>query len=197
MPHSTQNGPVIENIMDKYHDTLEQSLAAHSKVMQVRLDLRYPENGYTTPDSKHIHDFNYNLKRNIARQKCAGDHDPDPKLIWVREQNRSEHPHYHVLLLVNGNAMRNPHSIFEKADRLWGRALGVDPTGLVHHCTKGRHGNKQENGIMIRRGTADEAAQRAKCEQQASYLAKAYSKDIRPKGAWTCGGTRPPKNEAK
>ncbi|MBZ2173424.1 inovirus-type Gp2 protein [Nitratidesulfovibrio sp. SRB-5] len=197
MPHDTKTGPVIESIMDKYHATFEQSLADHGKVMQVRLDLRYPENGYATPDSKHIHDFSYNLKRSIARQKFAGNHDPDPKLLWVREQNESEHPHYHALVLVNGNSLNNPHSIFEKAGRLWGRALGVDPTGLVHHCDKDRHGNRQENGIMIRRGSPDEAAQRAKCEQQASYLAKAYSKDTRPKGAWTCGGTRTPKGGAK
>jgi hypothetical protein len=100
-------------------------------------------------------------------------------------------------MLVNGNALDNPHSILEKASNLWGRALGVDPAGLVHRCDKDRDGNRQENGIMIRRGSPDEATQRAKCEQQASYLAKAYSKDIRPKGAWTCGGTRTPKRGAK
>lgn len=96
---------------------------------------------------------------------------------------------------VNGNASDNPHSILEKASSLWGRALGVDPAGHVQRCDKDRNGNRQENGIMIRRGSPDKAAQRAKCKQQTSYLAKVYSKDIRPKGAWTCGGTRTPRKQ--
>lgn len=194
---NSKGNDMINGIMDKYHSALEQSLTDHSKVMQVRLDLRYPENGHATPNSTHIQDFSYNLKRNLTRKKFAGSHNPDPKFLWVREQNESEHPHYHALMLVNGNALDNPHSILEKASSLWGRALGVDPAGLVHRCDRDRNGNRQENGIMIRRGSPDEAAQRAKCEQQASYLAKAYSKDIRPKGAWTCGGTRTPKGRAK
>ncbi|WMW66287.1 inovirus-type Gp2 protein [Nitratidesulfovibrio liaohensis] len=190
---SHKSNEMINGIMDKYHTALEQSLADHSKVMQVRLDLHYPENGYVTPNSTHIQDFNYNLKRSLARKKFAGSHNPDPKLIWVREQNESEHPHYHALMLVNGNALDNPHSILEKASSLWGRALGVDPTGLVHRCDKDRNGNRQENGIMIRRGSPGEAVQRAKCEQQASVPGQSLQQGHPPERGMDMRGHQNPK----
>ncbi len=178
------------DILEKYDSRMEDMFNRHSKVLQVRFDLRYPQDGSVSPIPEHIHDFNYNLKRSLSRKKVAGGHDVDPQLIWTREQKDSEHPHYHHLLLANGNAVRNYYPIVQKAEELWSRTIGSDQPGLVHYCDKSSNGVPNKNGIMVRKGHAAESEQIDECYHQASYLAKERDKDRKVKGVWTCGSSR-------
>ena len=177
-------------ILEKYDISMKDMFNRHSKVLQVRFDLRYPQDGSVSPNPEHIHDFNYNLKRSLSRKKVAGGHDVDPQLVWTREQKDSEHPHYHHLLLANGNAVRDYYPIVQKAEELWSRTIGSDQSGLVHYGDKSSNGVPNKNGIMVRKGHAAESEQKDKSYHQASYLAKERDKDRKVKGAWTCGSSR-------
>jgi hypothetical protein len=177
-------------ILEKYNSSINAMISKHSKVIQVRFDLRYPQDNSVEPSPEHIHDFNYNLKRSLSRKKVAGGHKVDPQLMWAREQKESEHPHYHHLLLANGNAVRNYYPIVQKAEELWNRTIGSDQPGLVHYCDKSWNGVPHENGIMVRKGHASESEQIDKCYHQASYLAKERDKERKVKGAWISGSSR-------
>lgn len=177
-------------ILEKYDNIFSSMRLKHSNMLQVHFELRYPQDGSVKPIPEHLHDFNYNLKRSLSRKKVAGGHDVDPQLIWTREQKDSEHPHYHHLLLANGNAVRDYYPIVQKAEELWSRTIGSDQSGLVHYCDKSSNGVPHENGILVRKGHAAESAQIDKCYHQASYLAKERDKDRKVKGVWTCGSSR-------
>ena len=180
----------ITSILDSYQIHLIYMINAHSKVMQVRFDLHYPTDGSIVPTRKHIHDFNYNLKRKLQRKKVVGGHKVDPQLLWTGETNTSYFPHYHFILLVNGNAINNYWDLLDSIVRpLWEKAIGVsNNTGLVDYCDKAG-----PNGLMIIRPSSPEfLIQLNRCSYQASYLAKVKTKETRGKGNWLTGGSRVP-----
>jgi hypothetical protein len=168
----------IENILDNYQKTMSNMIDKHSKVMQIRFDLRYPDDKSVTPDSKHIQSFTRNFKRNLNREQHAGGNKVDAQVLWVKERDRSPHPHYHYLLLVNANAKQEYYPVVQEADRQWSNILKSQQDGLVDYCDK--HG---DNGIIVKRGSDNEKEQLDRCLYQASYLAKERSKDRMEKGA--------------
>lgn len=174
-------------ILDSHRVKLEYMIVNHSKVMQVRFDLHYPKDGSAMPSPQHIYDFNYNFKRKLQREKISGGHKVDPQMIWVEEQHSSPHPHYHYILLVNGNAKKDYLSIVAEALRIWKQTLGTENSGIVNFCD-----GKKPNGLMVERGSPYFHAQLAQCIYQGSYIAKVSSKNQRRKGSWLLGGTHLP-----
>lgn len=174
-------------ILDNHLGKLGYMIAKHSKVMQVRFDLHYPKDGSVLPSPQHIYDFNYNFKRKLQREKISGGHKVDPQIIWVEEQHTSPHPHYHYLLLVNGNAKRDYHAIVREALRIWKQTLGTENSGVVNFCD-----DKEQNGLMVERGSPYFQLQLGQCTYQGSYIAKISSKAHRRKGSWLSGGTHLP-----
>lgn len=192
---STFNGHSINTNMDKNHGCYEKvlnkietvmnsMLENHSKIMITRLDLRYPNNDNIICESKQISDFSYNLKRSLNREKNAGNHFVDAQVLTVQEQDRSNHPHFHVAVIVNGNAKNSPYSIHEKADKLWKLATDSSLDGLVDHC------NRNKNGIIVDRNSDSFKEDYDKAFYQLSYLAKVRGKEDREKGSWLVRTTR-------
>ncbi len=184
-----KNLSCLEEVLDKHHAHLVDMTDKHSKVMQVRFDLRYPTDGSVTPDNSQLSDFNYNLQRKLQRAKIEGGHRVDPRLVTVTEQHgNSPHPHMHGVIMVNGNAHRKALPILQEVERQWQQALHTEAQGLVDHCNK-----QGENGITVNRNADDFNAKMNQCSHQASYLAKTRGKDNNPKGSWLVKGTRIPK----
>lgn len=176
--------------LDKYCDQVDDMTDRHSKVLQVRFDLRYPSDGSVDPDGRHISTFVEYVTRSFDRDKSSP-HAVDMKLHWSRDQKKkSTHPHYHCLALANGNAIQSEYTIFKRAEHYWGIVLKTSQDGLVDYCDKKRDGSRQENGMMYRRGTKDAQETLGKMQYQASYLAKVRDKDGLSKGAWVGGGSR-------
>lgn len=176
-------------VLYKLHAHREDMLNKHSKVMQVRLDLHYPTDNSITPSSQHLEDFTYNLQRKLKREKIQGGHQVDPRLITVSEQNSSNNPHIHGVLLVNGNAKQNYYPLLQEAEQQWKQALKTENQGLVDYCNK-----LGENGIIMDRNKDDLQEKINECSYQASYLAKEKGKENKTKGSWLVKGTRLPKN---
>jgi len=173
-----------DKILNKIKNTMDTMLENHSKIMITRLDLRYPKTEDIICERKHLSDFSYNLKRSLNREKNAGNHYVDAQIITVQEQDKSNHPHYHVAVIVNANAKKSPYSIHEKADKLWKTAIHSSSDGLVDHC------NKHKNGIIINRNSSSFEEDYDKVFYQLSYLAKVRGKEDREKGSWLVRTTR-------
>lgn len=147
----------------------------HSKTLVVRFDLTFPL-GYTQVFTNElISSFTQKIIQKYRRQGR------DPCYIWVREQRTSVNPHYHFAILLDGQQIQGFSHVFYNAQRLWGSTLGVDASGLVHHCIDEVYYKNFSNGIIIRRNEADAQLTYEAVVQQLSYLAK--MRDKRSDGA--------------
>ena len=159
-------------ILERIDEHLTDALERHSKVLVVRFDVRFPDDDSNRSFSKFQAEF-------MRKERRAG---YDPSYVAVREIGEREgHPHYHEVLLVNGNKTQSIHKHIENANTAMNLTLGIDqeePTGYIHSCTD-KHGPLR-NGIMIKRDALFPKDEND-AFRQASYLAKESQKDT-PEG---------------
>ena len=155
-------------ILETIDEHLQDALERHSKVLVVRFDVRFPEDESNRGFSKFQAEF-------MRKERRAG---YDPSYVAVREVGEREgHPHYHEVLLVNGNTTRSVHKHIENANAAMNLTLGLEhnePTGFVHSCTDRK--GPLRNGIMIHRDALFSDDEN-NAFRQASYLAKESQKD--------------------
>lgn len=161
----------------------------HSKCLVIRFDVHYPS-GY--PYAYSNTDISNCIAYVIKQYKRQG---LDPYYMWVREQHKSSFPHYHCLLLLDGQKVMSYRHVFTIVERAWSNALGGYPvSGCVHHCVD--PSNVDANGKMIRRDMSPENYA-IRCQEvfdQVSYLAKSYTKATDNDGMRNFGSSRFPKN---
>ena len=160
-------------------EILDDMSRRHSKVMQTRLDFRYPDDLCSDGSNKLFSRAFQSLMQELKKEGC------DPQYIARREQKSSDNPHCHVCIMVNGNVKQSQHSIIEKAERHWGNALGMDQQEvherqLVYPCNTDSNGDPRPNGYRLVRGAETNAATRQDMIRQMSYLSKAQPEDITP-----------------
>ena len=177
------------DILRKQKELMDFSLAEHSKIMQFRFDLHYPSDGSILPSPDHISDFSYNLSRRLKRMAIAT-HRVAPLYLWVREIHDSSFPHYHFLLWINANAIKNKFTIFGIANEIWKNTLNINEDSLVHYCLNKKREPNYDNGIVIDRNKDDFFLKRDAAFRSGSYLAKTFSKDNLDKHAWRYGYSR-------
>lgn len=191
------------NILHQYDIRFQYILSRHCRVLQKRLDLHYPQDGSISPSPEHIYRAMENLRRELTRnnpppkegkkrspgRKEPASHQVDPFLLWVKERaDGNPHPHYHLVIWVNANAIRQGWTIFEKAIRQWANALSLpDAPGLVNNCNQ-----SGPDSILIDKNSPTFVEQVNKAYYQGSYLAKTKDKERRVMGEWGFGGTRVP-----
>jgi hypothetical protein len=145
MKVQTKCGPLKSSYLSSIKKTLDLALSEHPKTCAMRFDLRYPDSFEKhQAESKHISKFidslkailDADLKRKKKIDRCT------LRTIWVKEQRESVKPHYHAVLLVNGNVY-NQLGLFTKDQgnmaarikKAWASALGVELweiDGAVH-----------------------------------------------------------------
>jgi hypothetical protein len=204
-------------ILDRIYNQLEYMVNKHSKVLQVRFDLHYPQDNSIELKQGDFTRFNRNFKRNLERnyplpkdgkirsEKIHFKNEPihqknkvDPMITLVVEKHTNntqkgdtdkQHPHAHVLVHVNGNAKKEPYDIQQRAVREWNTVLGVSGnTGLVDFCDR-----QGQSSYIVDRNQPDFESTINAAFHQASYLAKVRGKEDRSKGQWLVMGTRIPK----
>ena len=208
---STFNGYPINTDKDKeigcytkglarLQNEIESMTAKHNKVLITGVILRYPQDGSIQPSSKDFNIFNKNLKRDLERnnilpkegklrgtRRTEPDKTPknqvDPSITIVCEQHgEDKNTHAHVLIMVNGNAKRDPFDIHKRASRAWKSAIGVENvSGLVHCC---------ERSHLLNRSSPDFQQEVNDAFHHSSYLFKVRGKEHRHKGSWMIHGTR-------
>ena len=181
-----------EKILDRIKDNFDYMTEHHNKIFFMRYDVRFPADNCDHPDNRTFRDFNANLLKNLNRQGL------DPHSVWVREQSREKHQHYHGILLMDGNKIQSTHNPIRKAEELWAKALDLPADhakGLVDDCTKGRDGSVQKNGVMMRKDDPQYHEKVKQCFHWASYLAKDNTKDKRLDGVRSFGASRIPNSK--
>ena len=176
------------DILRKIHDLLASYTSKHNKVLFIRFDVRFPSNYYGDSSNSTFSGFIACFAKYYQRQGY------DPAYLWVRERSREKHQHYHCILLLNGNLIQSYFHVLLQAEAMWNRKLGVNQPGLIDFCNKSRSGDKQINGIMIRRNDDDFSDKFRHCFHWASYLAKTTTKGTSPLWVREFGSSRIPQN---
>ncbi len=194
-----------EYILEQYDQRFQYLLSRHSRVLQKRFDLHYPQDGSVIPTPEHIYRCTENLRRDLKRNNplpkegkkrssgrkgIATSHNVDPQILWVKEQeNGNPNPHYHLVVLVNGNAIKSGWSIQQRAEKQWANALQLDEAkGLVNNCNQ-----SGPDSILVDKNSPEFETDINKAYYQGSYPAKTRGKERRAKGENRAGGTRVPK----
>ena len=179
----------ILNEIERQFDYAEEN---KSKIFFMRYDIRFPE-GYDHTDNGVFRAFQSKFMKNLSRQGLK------PQYVAVREQSREKHQHYHVALLLDGQKTQSIHNHIQTAERLWDSTLGLPARengyGLIDDCTTNRHGEPQENGVMLRYDDPFRGNKKDDCFRRASYLAKTNTKGTAPKGQRELFSSRIPKEK--
>lgn len=175
--------PVIPQIQEKATQLFDAYQQRHSRVLSVREDIRYPTDYGPVCGNEDIAKTMAKVAQTFARQGL------DPAYIWVREQETSKHPHYHCLVLLDGQKTRSARMVYDVTERHWQNTIGTASKGLVHRCN-GTAERPHENGEVISRsqGRPDYV------NRQISYIAKPREKSPRKDGLRDFGMSRLKKN---
>ena len=181
------HGPLIENYLERGLEALQHCLSVQSRTLVCRVDLRYPV-GLMPSDALISNEvmtrFFYQLNKELAWAETK--YSTEIRYIWCRERNSSEAPHYHLMLLLNYDAIGglgnygpsadgtySRDNLFHRIVRAWGWAIGCaahDMSGLVHACQDKLSGQVYQ---CLERRFPDSLKQ---VVYAMSYLCKEYSK---------------------
>lgn len=185
-PVMAEKGPFIEQYLSRLHYTIERSLRQYARVFAFRVDLRLPL-GVELPDyvytneviSRFLESFKAKIEhdRQRARTRHQYAHDSKVRYVWAREESRGERPHYHLLILLNGDAYftvgrktSSEQNIFHRLQQAWASALGLsveEVNGLVEI--------PRAAGYLVSRAAGNHG-ELADLFHRASYLCKAATK---------------------
>ena len=165
--------------LEKGMEMLDTMSRKHRKVMQTRMDFRYPQEMKTDGSNRDFSRTLQGLTKELRREGY------DPQYIARREQKDQPHQHYHLDIVTNAKNHESRQGIIEKAERHWGNSLGmtqkdIHERQLVYPCTKDKDGNMRPNGYMLSRGTEDFEATRGMMIRQMAYVTKYISEDTTP-----------------
>jgi hypothetical protein len=179
MPILGMRDGMVQEYLAKLHQTIENAFKQHSKVFALRVDLNFPVG--TPQEVVHgaIKRFNEALKYqleaiNKIRNKSGRlPHKASYRVVWARERVGSDLPHFHCLILTNGNAIQSAGqyemgsgSLYDCIVWAWNSALHLpNETSYVNFSRGGEY--------LIQRGQRYDDLFEA-----GSYLCKVYSKEF-------------------
>ena len=105
--------------LDRGIQMIDSMSSRHSKVFQVRMDFRYPQEMESDGSNQDFQKTLQGLSRELTRQGC------DPQYIARREQVSSHNPHLHLVLMVDGNKRRCADTLNRIAEKHWANTLGI------------------------------------------------------------------------
>lgn len=151
-----------------------EGLSRHNKIYALRYDVQFPNDLVAGDDSNTV--FRRFQSDFIKKESRAGF---DPSYVAVREQKGDAPPHYHGLLICNGNKTQSIVKHIDNANIVMNDMLGrgindKSRSGYINECTKDARGNPQRNGTIIRR---NDLTALNEVFRQGSYLAKNVQKD--------------------
>ena len=119
---------LMKVLSERFCAILEQ----HSQVLVVRFDLR----SQYTLDNEKISEFMSKLATGLESLQGVN----EVRYVWVRELERAKQQHYHVVLMLNGNKIRNPYYIHQKGKQIWS-ILRV----TSYHTSKHHHFHRDDH----------------------------------------------------
>lgn len=174
LPYDGPDAGYHQVIQDRIIDRFEFMSGKCTQVLWVHLIVRFPTAVKASDDNGCFQFFMEEYRRFLVMQGF------NPHFVWVREKHDSLNQHYHLILLLDGNAIRYYLST-EKADYFWNlileRTFGVfvPKHGLIELAPS----NFGNHGVLI--PSTDESLKRTMI-QYSSYLAKLNTKGDAGKG---------------
>ncbi|WP_373190451.1 inovirus-type Gp2 protein [Halomonas sp.] len=205
MQVQTSRGPLIENYLYTLLRVMNQARRANSRTYAIRIDLRFPEAMLVSSllvSNAAISQFFTNLCWELNLINLKYPH--DMRYVWAREQKNSDKPHYHVLLLFNGNALQSLGPLSPYADKSATEAYAADT--LYHRIVRAWEGvvgwpaeqmgglvnvsrDKLTKELLTFHFHHDDQTTFEELFYAASYLCKAHTKPI-AQGVHCCEGSR-------
>jgi hypothetical protein len=186
----------IDEITNCIKQRIDLMLSNNCKVLFVRFDVRFPTGTIHLGMNEEISRLMKDLMSYYYHVEQVAAH-----YIWVREQCKSDAPHYHVIVLLNGSKFQQPTKVWAKAAEIWSRITN-GPYALVQQCWAKPIGRDFTGGIKIRRPTRTAVGDDLIGQQQeydraygaaigwGAYLAKESSKDNTPPGVRRYGSSQ-------
>lgn len=192
-------GGFVGEYLKQLHCTINRSVQRFTKVFAVRVDLRFPQ--YYSPYGQEvipneclqtfIKALRCRLQRYKVVKKRSGQrvHSVDFEYVWAREYGpESNKPHFHLLLLFNGNTFNTlgqfsntKESLYNRIGESWGDAL------RIHVAEGARFAHFPEGAqYLIDSSNVGHVSQ---LFTRASYLAKVTTKNFHD-GFHSFGGSR-------
>lgn len=189
--------PLIRPYLSSIHEVMQRAVQEHPRTFGVRFDLHFPV-GWNALDGDTISRFIDSLKAQIAadlyrrrqERKDGRVHPCRLRYVWVKEQDASAAPHYHVFIFLNRDAYFSlgnfqvqqtvwedmppapgKANMAERIHKAWASALGLQSLmvrGLVHFPLKCCY--------TIDANSLNFEEQFHEAFQRASYFAKARTK---------------------
>ena len=179
LPLSMMNtSQYFEIALQGLDDFCRNYIERHSKVFAFRMTIRYPEQRFyaCSKNNKIFVDAFREFRWALCQKKL------DVEYFWCREQDTSLHPHYHVLVLVNGHLSQNAYGHRTLMEEEWAKVLNIPHAlGLVHLDKYNNFYYNFEKGVMIERNSPDFEQQYKALFSWGSYLTKTHTKNRAPK----------------
>ena len=153
--------------LDKNAEFIQDMVNSHNKVVYFRFDLRLP--AYRTYSIEEAKEFIRRFMNSYTKRLSRKPQPLDPAYAVKMERKKSNNPHFHCFILVNGNIVRDHIPLIKIAEDLLYFQLGLPADvnhGLIDYC------NGFNNGGCIIRYSSKFEEQFNACHKQMSYLAK-------------------------
>ena len=193
LPVQVSRGPLVKEWLEKIRLCLLEQLARHSRILALRVDLRFPRSYWGYEDGHlgngFLADFKSYLEESL--DQLPGNRNHDLMVLAAREYDSEERkPHFHVLILLNGNAIRGTgkwdltrNNLYSRLYEAWAFALGMhayEIEGLiqfVNGCEYSGDGGRaiKHGSILLHRGDSKSLKDLFRAS---SYLAKVDTKNF-------------------
>ncbi|MCQ4143345.1 inovirus Gp2 family protein [Vogesella sp. AC12] len=183
-PINLNRGPLITEYLDSLADVVDTALRNYPRVFAFRVDLRFPTDfcldceAYTNEVLKgFVGSLTAQIRHNRMLAKRVRDTAAETvvRYVWAREQVDSEHPHWHLVILLNWDAYRcigqyrlGNANMYNRVIKAWASALRREVgevAGLVHFPANAAYQLQRDDDESI-----------AEFFYRASYLCKAATK---------------------
>ena len=175
LPYDGPNSGYYAKILNIVKERLDDSFGRTSKVLIVRMVFKLPSTIGDCSDNDCFQYFIEEYRRAIGAKLLH--------YVWVREQNTSESPHWHVICYYDGNRMRYFNNMYQ-VDSIWAKAIDqvyqmpYVTHGFIHMCGAGINGINMNHGILVHRNNHAVIDETLKL---CSYICKINTKGSAPK----------------
>jgi hypothetical protein len=114
------------DIFEACKDRISSMADRHCKVFCHSFNFQLPQTYQSDGGNKEISKISNIVKNDLRKRNI------DTEYVWVREQNESENPHYHFMLIVDGSKINNSWSLKSSVDTAINKTLKIDASGLQH-----------------------------------------------------------------
>jgi hypothetical protein len=177
------------DIMTAIVDRLNAMVQHFARVFVVRLDITFPAAYRSTRTSEEIS----KIMKRLVEIYTANPSDPSKRVMMhyvvAREQEESNNPHYHLVLMFDGSKEDNGWTVLLHAEAILTRIVGESAKGCIHLCDsqfsrqdgiKIQNPRRESIGCVLEAEQADFNLAYSSVVKWLMYLAKTDTKESCP-----------------